>query len=342
MQNRLLSVLCLAVATGSATSAVAADKLVVSAWGGPWKDLIQNTIAATFTKETGIGVEIVTGGTVDRLAKAKVDGSNPETDVTLTTEHVAWLYASDNLLLPLDRSKLPSTKTLFPEAVTGSNCLGLFSYVYSIVYRPDLLPGAEFNSWRDLWNPAYKGKVGLPDFDPSHIIVVAAKLSGGDAETWQKGTPLLRELKPNIRSFYSTDAVSQEKIASGETPVQVMLSGNYYYLKQQNVNVRMALPKEGAVAGVNCIAINNGSKMTDAAYKFLEIAFRPEIQGAISKTMLVGPMTSDAKVADDVAKLPGIFTTRAQWSSAIVVDPKARARLLPEWRGWFTENLVRK
>jgi putative spermidine/putrescine transport system substrate-binding protein len=342
MRKPLVTAVCLAALVAPAGLALAADKLVVSVWGGPWKDLIQNTVAAQFTKETGIPVEYVTGGTVDRLAKAKINGANPESDVTLSTEHIAFLYASDELLLPLDRSKLPSTKTLFPEAVTGSNCLGLFSYVYSIVYRPDLVPGAEFKSWRDLWNPAYKGKVGLPDFDPSHIMVVSAKLSGGDAETWQKGTTLLKDLKPNVRSFYSTDAVSQEKVANGETPIQVMLSGNYYYLKQQGVNVQMALPKEGAVAGVNCIAINKGTKMADAAYKFLDIAFRPDIQGAIAKQMLVGPMTSDAKVADDVAKMPGIFTTRAQWSSAMVIDPKARAKLLPEWRTWFTENMVRK
>jgi putative spermidine/putrescine transport system substrate-binding protein len=325
-----------------AVCASAADKLVVSSWGGAWKDLIEQTVAATFTKETGIPVEFVTGGTVDRLAKAKVNGSNPESDVTLTTEHVAWLYASDNLLLPLDMSKLPHAKTLFREAVTGSNCLGQYSYVYSIVYRPDLVPNSDFASWKDLWNPAYKGKIGLPDFDPSHIIVVSARLSGSDAEHWQKGTALLRELKPNIRSFYSTDAVSQEKVANGETPIQVMLSGNYYYLKKQNVNVRMAMPKEGAVAGVNCIAINNGTKMADAAYKFLDIAFRPDVQGAIAKKMLVGPMTSDAQVPEDVAKLPGIFTTQEQWRNAIVIDPKVRAKLLPEWRTWFTENMVRK
>ncbi|MBV9859544.1 MAG: ABC transporter substrate-binding protein [Alphaproteobacteria bacterium] len=321
---------------------MAEDKLVVSSWGGPWKDLIQNTVAAAFTKETGMPVDIVTGGTMDRLAKAKFAGNDPESDVTLTTEQVAWLYASDNLLLQPDLAKLPNAKTLFPQAVTGSGCVGLFSFVYSIVYRKDLVPNASFASWQDLWNPAYADKVGVPDFDPSNMIAVAAKLSGVEITDWRKATDLLLKLKPNVKSYYSTDAQTQEMMVRGDTPVEVMLSGNYYYLKKNGTAVEMPIPKEGAVAGVDCVAINKGTKHEAAAMKFLDIAFRPEIQGAIATTMQVGPMTSNAAIPADFANLPGILTTADQWSKMIVIDPKLRAKLLPEWRAWFTENMARK
>jgi putative spermidine/putrescine transport system substrate-binding protein len=323
-------------------AASAADALVVSGWGGAWKDLIATTVGNKFTEETGIPVEIVTGGTMDRLAKAKFAGADPETDITLTTEHVAWMYASDNLLAKPDMAKMPNTKTLFPAAVTGSGCLGLFSYVYSIVYRTDLLPSASFASWRDLWKPEYKNMIGMPDFDPSHIITVSAKLSDASVQDWKKGGDLLQKLRPNVKAFYSTDAASQEMMARGDTPVEIMLSGNYYYLKDNGVAVAMAIPKEGAIAGVNCIGINAGTKKMDAALKFIDIAFRPEIQGALAKAMKLGPMTSNAQVPADIAALPGILTTTEQWSKTIVIDPKQRAALLPEWRTWFTENMVRK
>jgi putative spermidine/putrescine transport system substrate-binding protein len=338
--RRTLAAACLvSLAPGVAN---AADALLVSGWGGAWKDLIQSTVAAEFTKETGIPVEIVTGGTMDRLAKAKFAGPDPETDVTLTTEHVAWMYASDKLLAQPDMAKMPNTKTLFPAAVTGSGCLGLFSYVYSIVYRTDLLPNASFASWKDLWKPEYKDSIGMPDFDPSHIIVVSAKLEGAPPQDWKKGTDLLLKLKPNIKAFYSTDAASQEMMSRGDTPVQIMLSGNYYYLKKNGVAVNMAIPEEGAVAGINCIGINAGTKKMDAAQKFIDIAFRPDMQGAIAKAMQVGPMTSNAEVPKDIAALPGILTTEEQWKKTIVINPKLRAELLPEWRTWFTDNMVRK
>ena len=326
-------------------AASAADALVVSGWGGAWKDLIATTVGNKFTEETGIPVEIVTGGTMDRLAKAKFAGADPETDITLTTEHVAWMYASDNLLAKPDMAKMPNTKTLFPAAVTGSGCLGLFSYVYSIVYRTDLLPGATFASWRDLWKPEYKNMIGMPDFDPSHIITVSAKLSDASVQDWKKGdvNPVAEAEAEHQGVLSSTDFRQPGNDGARHyTPVEIMLSGNYYYLKENGVAVAMAIPQEGAIAGVNCIGINAGTKKMDAALKFIDIAFRPEIQGALAKAMKLGPMTSNAQVPADIAALPGILTTTEQWSKTIVIDPKQRAALLPEWRTWFTENMVRK
>src|SRR5262249_28230599 len=85
--------------------------------------------------------------------------------------------------------------------------------VYTIGYRPDLLKGVEFQSWADLWRTDIKGKLAAPDFDPSHLIVVSAILSGGDASTWEKGQAKLKELKPNFKAFYTNDANSQRRDA---------------------------------------------------------------------------------------------------------------------------------
>ena len=100
----------------------------------------------------------------------------------------------------------------------------------------DLIKDIKFGSWNDLWSPELKGKIAAPDFDPSHLIVVAAILSGGDAEHWQKGEDKLKALKPNFKAFYTDDANSQQLLASGETPVQDVLSMNAYYMIGQGVS----------------------------------------------------------------------------------------------------------
>ncbi len=92
------------------TCALAADKLVISIWGGSWKDLIAQTAAKKFTADTGVEVEFVTGGTIDRLNKAKLAKGSPESDVTFTTSHVGWLYASDGLFETLDVAKAPNMR----------------------------------------------------------------------------------------------------------------------------------------------------------------------------------------------------------------------------------------
>jgi putative spermidine/putrescine transport system substrate-binding protein len=320
----------------------AADKLIISSWGGSWKDLIADTVGKKFTAETGVEVEFITGGTIDRLNKAKLAKDDPESDITVTTSHVGWLYANDGLFETLDLAKIPNAANLVPQARISPYHLGSWAYVYTIVYRPDLTPpGITFNSWADLWNPELKGKIAAPDFDASHLIAVAAKLEGADVTDWEKGEARLKALKPNFKSFYADDAGSQQLMQSGEAPVQVMLSINAYYLQSQGINVKLAIPKEGAVLGVDSVGIMKGSKKVELAYKFINALLDPDVQAAIATLKKGSPVVTNAKLDPQISKLPGVFTTPQQWAEeALVIDPKLRAAKTGEWRKWFTENVI--
>ena len=328
------------LAVMNAAPAYAQEKLVVSIWGGSWRDLVAETVAKKFTERTGARVEFVTGGTMDRLNKEKLAKGSPESDITFTTSHVGWLYANDGLFEQLDLAKIPNAKNLAEEARIGPNHLGAWAYVYTIGFRPDLVGNAKFESWNDLWSPDMKAKIASPDFDPSHIIAVAALLSGGDAATWEKGQDKLKALKPNFKAFYTNDANSQQLIASGETPVQVLLSMNAYYMIGQGVPIKLAIPKEGAVLGIDTVAIMKGSKKADLAYKFIDTLYDPDVQAEIAKQKKGSPAVLNAKVDPEVAKLPGVFTTAEQWKQQINIDAKLRASKTAEWRKWFAENIM--
>ncbi len=321
--------------------AAAQDKLVVSVWGGSWRDMVANIIGKKFTAETGMPVEYITGGTIDRLNKEKLAKGSPESDITFTTSHVGWLYANDGLYEQLDLNKVPNARNLIEQAKISPYHIGTWAYVYTIGYRPDLLKGVAFESWADLWRPEVKGKLAAPDFDPSHLIVVAAILSGGDAASWEKGQAKLKELKPSFKAFYTNDANSQQLIANGETPVQVILSMNAHYMAGEGVPITLAMPKEGAVLGIDTIAIMKGSKKAELAYKFINLTLDPQVQAEVAKFKKGSPVVLDAKVDPAVAQLPGVFTTADQWNKqAIIIDHKLRAEKTAEWRKWFTENIM--
>jgi putative spermidine/putrescine transport system substrate-binding protein len=285
-------------------------------------------------------VDYITGGTIDRLNKAKLAKDNPESDITFTTSHVGWLYISSGLFDKLEMSKIPNAKNLVDEARFSPYHLGAWAYIYTIGYRTDLIKDLKFKSWNDLWSPELKGKIAAPDFDPSHLIVVSAILSGGDAEHWQKGEAKLKELKPNFKAFYTDDANSQQLLASGETPVQDVLSMNAYYMIGQGVPVTVTIPNEGGVLGVDSVAIMSGSKKVDLAYKFINDLYDPEIQAKIAQQKKGSPVVLNAKLDPDLTKLPGVFTSAAEWKRQIIIDPKLRAEKLPEWRKWFSENIM--
>ena len=336
MKRLLIAIFVLALGL----PAQAQDKLVVSIWGGSWRDLVAQTAAKKFTQETGVPVEFITGGTIDRLNKAKLTKDNPESDITFTTAHVGWLYANDGLFEKLDLAKIPNAKNLADEAKISPYHLGSWAYIYTIGYRSDLIKGIKFDSWADLWKPELKGKLAAPDFDPSHIVVVSAILSGGDAAHWEKGQDRLKALKPNFKAFYTNDANSQQLLATGETPVQIVLSMNAYYMIGQGVPITVAIPKEGGVLGIDTVAIMKGSKKAELGYKFINALYDPAVQAEIAKIKKGSPAVLNAKLDPDIAKLPGVFTTAAQWKQQINIDPKLRAEKTAEWRKWFAENIM--
>ncbi|MDB5376226.1 MAG: transporter substrate-binding protein [Rubritepida sp.] len=318
-----------------------ANRIAVSIWGGSWRDMVQKQVAEKFTAETGATVEFQTGGTVDRLNRARLSRAAPEADLTFTTSHFGWLYANDGLYETLDLSKVPNAAHLVEQAKISPFHLGTWAYVYTIGYRPDLLPGVTFESWGDLWKPNMLNKIAAPDFDPRHIIVAAAGLEGGDASTWERGQARLRALRPNFRAFYTNDANSQQLIGSGETPVQVILSMNAHHMVNEGINVRLAIPKEGAVLGVDTIAIMKGSRKQELAYRFINTCLDAGVQGAICVDKKGSPTVSNATVAPEVAALPGVFTTPDQWrTQALIIDHRLRAEKTNEWRRWFQEHII--
>jgi putative spermidine/putrescine transport system substrate-binding protein len=332
-----LLALCLPVATAHAQ-----NSLVVSVWGGNWKDTVERVIGKAYTAKPGLPVEFEVGGTIDRLAKARVAKGSPLVDVTFTTSHVGRLYISDGLFAPLDMAKLPNVKEVAREALRSEYQMGGWSYVYTIVYRPDLVK-EEITRWGDLWKPSLKGKIAMPDFDPSHIITIAALMEGGNEATWQKGQERLKALKPSIVAFYSTDAQSQDLMKTGQAPVQVMLSVNAYHLQEQGIAVKLVQPKDyPGVVGVDCMSVMAGTAKADAAHQFINLALSKEVQTELAKALKAGPVNGGATVPAAFHGQPGIFLTPAEWKErAYSINDEVRAKNLPAWREWFTANIVK-
>ncbi len=337
----LTALLCSALLLVVPLAALAADPLVVSVWGGNWKDTVEKVIAKPFTARTGIPVEFEVGGTLDRLAKARVSKGAPLVDVTFTTTHVGRLYISDGLFQPLDMAKLPNAKELAREAIRSDHHLGVWAYVYTIAYRPDQVP-MTITKWADLWDPRLKGKIGLPDFDPSHIITVSALLEGGDEINWQKGQERLKRLKPNVAAFFSTDARSQDLMKTGEAPVQVMLSINAFHLIDQGLNVKVITPADRpGIVGIDTVAVMAGTKRADAAHQFINLALSKEIQEQLVAAFKAGPTNLKAAVPDTLRGQPGVFTSPAEWKErGYIMNDEARAKTLAAWKEWFNANIV--
>jgi ABC-type glycerol-3-phosphate transport system substrate-binding protein len=139
----VVTMFALCLPFGPVAPAHAQNSLVVSVWGGNWKDTVDRVIGKAFTAKTGMPVEFEVGGTIDRLAKARVAKGSPLVDVTFTTSHVGRLYVSDGLFAPLDMAKLPNAGR--PARASGRVPDGAWSYVHDRV--PARLVKEEITAW---------------------------------------------------------------------------------------------------------------------------------------------------------------------------------------------------
>jgi len=343
VSRSLTAWLTLAVVLMMPPLAFGADPLVVSVWGGNWKDTVEKIVAKPFTAKTGIPVEFEVGGTLDRLAKARVSKAAPLVDITFTTTHVGRLYLSDGLFEKLDMARIPNARDLAKEAVRSDHHLGVWAYVYTIAYRPDLVK-LNITRWEDLWDPQLKGKVAMPDFDPSHIITISALLEGGNEIDWQKGQERLKRIKPNVAAFYATDARSQDLMKTGEAPVEVMLSINAFHLIDQGLSVKVITPTDRpGIVGIDTMAVMAGTKKSAAAHDFINFALSREIQEQLVAAFKAGPTNLKAAVPAALRGQPGVFTSPAEWKErGYIMDDEARAKTLAAWKEWFNANIVAK
>ena len=148
--------------------AAAQEKLAVSIWGGSWRDLVAETVAKKFTQETGVSVEFITGGTIDRLNKAKLAKGTPESDLNFTTSHVGWLYANDDLYEQLDLGKVPNAKNLVDQAKISPFCQFISS-------PPDSI--AETTT---MWLGSKSGAASLPLISGFHKSAQLSKVTPGN------------------------------------------------------------------------------------------------------------------------------------------------------------------
>jgi putative spermidine/putrescine transport system substrate-binding protein len=130
----------------------------------------------------------------------------------------------------------------------------------SIGYNANLVQPAP-TSWKDLLNPAYKGKVALngsPLTSGSAVAGVfsAAIANGGSIKDVQPGIDFFAQLKKS-GNFIPVQSTPQT-VASGQTPISIDWDYlNLAYTKEfPAANWKVVIPKDGVYGAYYCQAIN--------------------------------------------------------------------------------------
>ena len=314
--NVLSSLISLGLTLLCVTAALAGEKVYVY----NWTEYIPETVLEQFTKETGIEVVYSTYDSNEtmyaKLKLIKEDGY----DVVFPSTYFVSKMGKEGMLQPLDHSQLPNKKDLDPQLLDKAYDLGnIYSLPYmwgstGMAYNSLVVPEKEVTSWKDLWNPKYKGQLLLQD-DMREVFHMALKIQGHSSNTTdpkeiEAAYLLLKDLMPNVLVFNS-DSPRLPYLA-GEVNVGMMWNGEAWMAQQENPAIRYVYPSEGANLWVDSYVIPTTARNVKNAHQFINFMMKPEVAKiCVEENGFATPVTTALPLLDEnVRSSLTIFPTK--------------------------------
>lgn len=249
-----------------------------------WGEYIDPDLIKKFEKETGIKVIYETFDSNEAMM-AKIEQGGTSYDITMPSDYMVEMMAERDLLLPLDKSKLPNLKHIDPDFLDlpfdpdNRYSVPYFWGTVGIAFNPSLLDGQTFESWDDLWDPSLKQKIILVD-SAREVIGFALNslgysLNSTDLNELQQAKEKLDKLAPNVKAIIG-DEVTQLMIQN-EAAVAVTWSGQTRDMMWENEDIDYSVPKEGSNLWFDNMVIPRTAKNIEGAHKFINFMLDPEV-----------------------------------------------------------------
>ena len=304
---RLLRALGLALVLLPVMAAHAQETLRVLAWPG----YADPDLVSSFEQLTSSKVE-VTFIDSDDVMWQKLTKNNA-TDFDLVALNTAELqrYIKAGLVVPLSTAEIPNTATQLPRFRDLTRIPGLvhdgrvfaIPYTYAemgLIYDRQQVRLAP-TSIHALWDPHYRGKVLLYN-GSSHNFSLAAQVLGNPkpfhiaAKDWPAAVDALIALRRNAQGFYTQPEESVEMFKSGHSALMFANYGSQQVqlLRQAGIDAGYVVPKEGALAWLDCWAITRGAKNTKLAHAWINFFLEPEAGNALLSRQGLANTTSQS------------------------------------------------
>ena len=244
-------------------------------------------------------------------------------------------------LIPLDHSRMPNFKRYASPSVRDPNydpgntyTVAWQSGITGIAYDTNNID-REITSVKDLWDPAFAGKVGMMA-DDTELGSVGMLALGIDPKTstpadWERAADLLRKQRDAgiVRQYYDQSYI--KALQQGDTWISMAWSGDVFLSQQSgNKNLKFVVPDEGVMFWQdNCMIPLHAAHPVDAMM-WIDYFYRPEVQAPDRRLGLVhlpGPRREPiiAGKLDDptVADSPFVFPTPEMEKKFVAYyDPK--------------------
>ncbi|WP_186027317.1 ABC transporter substrate-binding protein [Burkholderia gladioli] len=337
--SRTLVSLAALFAVGLASPAWSQTKtLYIGMNGGPMEKAYTSQVLPDFEKANNVHVVVVPGTSSDVLAKLLANRNNPQMHVVFLDDGVMARAVSLGVCEKLDDS--PVLKELYPFArMKGDIGAGVQLGMTGIGYNTKLFAAkgwAPPTSWMDFADPKYKGKVVFQSVSSStfglHGFLAINRILGGSETNVEPGfTKWASTVGPNVVEYIPNSAKLSEMVQTGEAAIFPLTPTAVGDLKDKELPVAYASPKEGAVLLLVDVCVVKNNPDPQLAQKLAQFLLSAPAQ---TKAAVAGkqiPTNRQASMPADMQKSLGdldqlvkkvtvvdwdaINARRAQWDS---------------------------
>jgi putative spermidine/putrescine transport system substrate-binding protein len=325
---------------GLPSIAQAADPLVINSYGGPFEKFMREEIIPVFERETGIKTKLDIGLAKDWLATLRAAGvDNPPYDVLLMNGIFAALLRAEGFFEPIPVAEVPNLKDLVPVArMPNDNGVIAWMQPLGVAYRSDMTK-AQPAAWKDLWNPEFKGHIGLYTITNTGgmmFLLMIAKIFGGSEYKTDVAFDEIRKLKPFTQVDFS--GTMEIMLTRGEVTVGPLDFPAVARLKLKGAEIDIKPPAEGSFMFDQMFDVLRGSKKKAEGYKWINFLLRPDIQEKWVNGFYVTPSNQVAKIPDKLKPLIPLYGDRTKeivvfdWDTA----NKNRDAIIERWNKEMT------
>lgn len=269
---------------GTARPAAAANEIRVLNWQGYGTD--EPWAIQMFEKKTGYKVvHDYFNSEQEMLTKLR---TSPGTyDVVLMNCTFVPQGVSEGLIQPVDTAKITHYNDLTP-ALRDSPLFvhdgkhWAISWVWGVTaaaYNKDKVKPAP-TTLAELWDPKYAGRVTFRDDAWEAVQFTALTLGEKDMNNppdLDKIKEKLKALKPQIKKLWSTEDDWNKDMQAGQFDLGTYwLSATWRAQRKFNLPVEAYIPKEGAIAWFDGLAIPKGAPHPDIGQQFIDFMVSPE------------------------------------------------------------------
>jgi len=299
-----------------------------------WSDYIADDTIANFEKETGIKVRYDNFDS-NEILHAKLVAGKTGYDIVVPSSNWARMQIQGDLLMKLDKSKLPNLKNVDPAIAAqlakidpGNehvvDWLWGFTTVGINVDKVKAALGGTLpdNAWDLVFKPEYISKLkscGVSFLDSGDEVVPAMLHYMGkprvttNAADYNQALTALKAVRPYVTLFSSSGYIND--MANGSVCLALGWSGDINIARQRAIenktgqNIQALIPKTGGLLFFDVMGIPKDAPHPQNALKWINYILDPKVDAGLTNKVFYANPNKESKpfIKPEVANNPTVF-----------------------------------